>query len=90
MSSPRPEEAIVDAALGMPRAERAAFIEEACGGDAQLRVLVEALLQAHQQVAGFNQIPTPAPRAGTLRTSFPLAEKAGDRIGRYKLLQQIG
>ena len=31
-----------------------------------------------------------SPPAGTIVLSFPVTEQAGDRIGRYKLLQQIG
>src|SRR5438270_8038227 len=49
MTSPRPEESILDAALARPRAERTAFIRQACAGNAPLLELVEALLRAHQQ-----------------------------------------
>lgn len=64
--------------------ERAAWVAHACGADAELRELVEALLQAHEQggespgqalLAAFDQ---------------PLDEVPGTRIGRYKLLEQIG
>jgi hypothetical protein len=64
--------------------EQAAFVERACGGDGTLGQEVEALRQADQaagdlmkaaQVAGPGN-PNPA-------------EKTSDRIGRYKLLEQI-
>ena len=49
-------EAIVDALLGMPREERATYLEQACGADAQQRLLVEGMLKAHEQ-AGLNPDP---------------------------------
>src|SRR5690242_11434034 len=91
MNSPRPEEQILDAALAKPRAERHAFIEQACGGDQQLLVLVQALMLAHER--GAAAVPGPAPGAPKKR-GMPQAlipgEKTGDYIGHYKLLQQLG
>ena len=41
-------------ALEIPTlAERAAYLEEACGGDARLRAEVESLLQAGDEAGGF-------------------------------------
>src|SRR5436190_6630753 len=85
---PRPEEAIVDDALALPADQRAAYLDKACANDPRLRKLVEALLQAHVHVPGSNG-KAAAARA-TISLSLPPSEKAGDRIGRYKLLQQIG
>src|SRR5207249_11892474 len=48
---PNPEETIVDAALELPPEERAAYVARACGADARLRELVEALLRAHRRAA---------------------------------------
>ncbi|MEO8425581.1 MAG: serine/threonine-protein kinase [Verrucomicrobiota bacterium] len=85
-------------ALEQPTAqERAAYLDCACGGDRLLRGSVEALLQNHKED---NFLETPAVEApqsdttqlgpsGTVRVSA-MTEKAGDRIGRYKLLQEIG
>ena len=39
-------------ALEYPRGERSAWLDEACGGDAELRREVEALLQGHQRADG--------------------------------------
>jgi serine/threonine protein kinase len=61
-------------------ADRAAFLERACGGDAALRAGVEALLQAHQEAGRFLD------PAGVL----PSPETPGRLIGPYKLLEQIG
>src|SRR5262245_29229019 len=51
-------ESIFFAALEKPDpAERAAFLDAACGGDRDLRRRVERLLEAHPQVGSFLQQP---------------------------------
>src|SRR4029077_9034524 len=47
------------------------------------------LLQAHEQAGDFLGRPA-ADRPGRAAQAFPAGEKPGDRIGHYKLLQQIG
>jgi WD40 repeat protein/serine/threonine protein kinase len=65
--------------------ERLAFLRGACGEDLALAARVQALLQAQEDTKGF--LPgKPAGRTALL----PVSEKPGDRIGRYKLLQNIG
>ncbi|MCX6928624.1 MAG: tetratricopeptide repeat protein [Verrucomicrobia bacterium] len=88
---PDREVAVFNAAVELPAAERAAYLDKACAVDTTLRQQVEALLRAHDQAEGFME----APAGGlddqrTASGSIPLTEKPGDRIGRYKLLQQIG
>lgn len=69
--------------------ERSAYLERACGSDEELRRRVERLLQSHDQVGDFLELPAPeAVSEGWTEAS--IGEKPGDRIGRYKLLQQIG
>ena len=80
--------AIFDAAVELPRGMRAAYLQEACGDDEVLRLRVEALLGAHDSAGTFMGRPAVSPQRETL-PSGP-AEKVGDHIGRYKLLQQIG
>jgi serine/threonine protein kinase len=77
-------EEIFSAARGLPPLEQAAFLNRACGKDAELRRQVDSLLQAHEEAGRFLQ-PTVA-----LSTPKASMEKPGDRIGRYKLLEQIG
>ncbi len=85
-SLPPSEETIFASAVALPPAERAAYLERACGGDAQLRANVDALLRAEEDT-GFMA----APAADRTPVPAPLpAEKPGDRIGRYKLLQKVG
>src|SRR6267142_952523 len=73
-------------AVQLPAEQRSAFLVSACGGDAELRANVEALLKAHQESGEFLE---QAPAEVKARTGAP-GEKPGDRVGRYKLLQQIG
>jgi serine/threonine protein kinase/tetratricopeptide (TPR) repeat protein len=83
--------AILSAALELRPEERAAYLDTACAGDADLRGRLEGLLQAYEQAGDF--LDTPAAGfdpAKSSRISLPLAEKPGDKIGHYKLLQQIG
>jgi WD40 repeat protein/serine/threonine protein kinase len=60
MSDAAAVEALFFAALEKgSAAERAAFLDSACGGDAGLRLQVERLLQAHAGVGDFLQTPAP-------------------------------
>jgi len=73
-------------AVQLPAEQRSAFLEAACGGDAELRANVEALLKAHMQSGEFLE---QAPAEVKAQARVP-GEKPGDWVGRYKLLQQIG
>src|SRR5438445_4208643 len=88
------EEQIFEAALQFPTPEqRAAFVKGACGNDETLRQRVEALLKAHEHTSGFLDQPPAAPSGKTLVLTtgmLAVTERPGDKIGRYKLLQQIG
>jgi hypothetical protein len=78
--------------------ERAAYLDEACAGDAELRRRVESLLRAHADAGSFLEKPPAAPGITTDaaagqwidRDAPPPAEAPGTRIGPYKLLQKIG
>jgi serine/threonine protein kinase/tetratricopeptide (TPR) repeat protein len=82
------EENIFAGALAVPEGEQPRFLDEACGGDAELRRRVEALLKAHGAAGTFME----APAGPHLSDPVPpgAAEAMGTRIGRYKLLQKIG
>src|SRR6266446_11714 len=83
------EETIFAAALALPPEQRTACLDQACGGDADLRQRVETLLNAHAAGA-FLEEPAAPVASHTLQIFPPVSERPGDRIGRYKLLQQIG
>src|SRR5438046_7084821 len=91
--NPSREEALFTLAVEKTAAERVAFLDRECSGDAELRQRVEALLGAHAKAGEFLNEPPAAVSAKTFVITtgmIPITEKAGDRIGRYKLLQQIG
>ena len=81
--------AVFTGALQLLSAERAAYLARVCGDDHALRQKVEALLKGHDQLGDFLENPhqTTALHA---RVGVIAGEKPGDRIGHYKLLQQIG
>jgi eukaryotic-like serine/threonine-protein kinase len=85
-----PEEAIFEAALQLSPGQRAAYLDETCIGDPELRRRVENLLGAFERAGGFMTQPAmPAPER-TVRSSLPTTEKSGDKIDHYKLLEKIG
>jgi len=83
------EEEIFEAALQLPVEQRAAYLQEACAGDAALRARVEGLLKAQNEAGSFMEEPAAQGRK-TIVLTLPPDEKPGDKIGHYKLLQQIG
>ncbi|HTW79599.1 MAG TPA: protein kinase [Terracidiphilus sp.] len=90
-------EQIFGEALEVPRAERSAFLDQACRGAPEVRRAVEDLLAENDRLSGF---PSGSPHAkpdGTSTTeagtrveggSAPLA--AGSRLGRYAILEPLG
>src|SRR5260221_4579347 len=90
MNEPQSEETIFAATLELLPEERAAYLDQACRSDCALRQRIELLLNASEQSGAFlEQSAGPTLRATRVAT-FALAEKPGDKIGHYKLLQQIG
>ncbi|HTA29467.1 MAG TPA: tetratricopeptide repeat protein [Candidatus Cybelea sp.] len=87
--SPDRDVAVFTEALQLPAGERAAYLDRACGDDRILRRKVEALLKANTQIGDFLEH---SPQEASLppRPAAAVGEKPGDRIGRFKLLQQIG
>ncbi len=89
-NQPDRELAVFGAARRLPVGERAAYLDEACAGDAALRQRIEELLHAGDEAGDFLETPAAAGSGGTIRAPVTPANKPGDTIGRYKLLQQIG
>jgi hypothetical protein len=82
-----PEESIFGQALEITSvAERAAFLDRACGDNAALRAEVEALLRAHERSGDLLDLPESVQPTMNL----PAPEGPGAIIGPYKLLEQIG
>jgi eukaryotic-like serine/threonine-protein kinase len=90
---PSTEQAVFAEALLRDKPEaRAAYLSAACGMDAALRRRVEALLRAAENAGDFLEQPPTGLAAsdGSTIVVAELSEKPGDKIGRYKLLEQIG
>ena len=90
MKDPPDRDVVVFAeALQLPPGERSAYLERTCGADDKLHQRVERLLKAHDHAGDFLEKSAPEAVPQT-RAEATVGEKPGDRIGRYKLLQQIG
>jgi serine/threonine protein kinase len=93
------EETIFVAALEKSTpSERAAYLESACGGDAEFRRRVEALLKAHEQSGDLldpqanllGPVGVDTLESAVGEPALLLGERPGTRIGPYTLLEQIG
>ena len=84
------KEIFADALEKANAAERAAYLAEACGNDAQLRQHVEALLQAHENAGAFLEEPPAAalgvPPLGGEQTGPP----KGGTPNRYRPTGKLG
>ena len=76
---------VFEAALELPPGQREAFLARETAGNPELLQRVQALLHAAEKPTEFLPL-TPS----KLVPPLPPTEKPGDRIGRYKLLEQIG
>ncbi len=82
------EDIFLEALQELNTADRAAYVDRACGENAALRRDIEALLQAHECSGDVLQRGI-----GALQTEMTLpqvTEHPGTIIGPYKLLEQIG
>src|SRR3974377_680262 len=70
--------------------EQNRYLDQACRDKPELRERVEILLREHQGAGSFLEQPARLSPGGTVVVNAPGTEKPGDRIGHYKLLQQIG
>src|SRR4051812_36018366 len=77
---------VFEAALALPPGQRDAFLQQASAGDPALLQRIQSLLHAAENSAEFlTSVPS-----SLVPPPLPVIEKPGDRIDRYKLLQQIG
>jgi serine/threonine protein kinase len=85
-------DAVFDEALDVSVADRAAFLDSACAGDAGLRAAVEELLSAHDSSASFlngSAAEFAAPLLdGAERQSGSLP--LGERVGPFRIVREIG
>ena len=76
-------------ALELPSEARRAYLEQACAGNGELRRKIEELIAVHERSREFMQNSAWGLEAEKVRAA-QIGETPGDRIDRYKLLQQIG
>ena len=80
----------MDEALQLPQgAEREAFLDHVCKGNASLRQQVLDLLESHQHAGDFFD-HSAFEGSETSLAEVPITEGFGTFIGRYKLLEKIG
>jgi WD40 repeat protein/serine/threonine protein kinase len=92
------ELAVFNAARRLPDDQREEYLDQACTVDFELRQHVEELLRAGEEAGAFLQAPAPGAQlrpnpatSSSLSLQSPVAaEKPVERIGSYKLLQQLG
>lgn len=84
---------LLEQALALPLAERAAFVARACGDDAELRREVESLLRCHLDD---DYLAAPAPELAEFLATNPGVSTAvsatwtGRALGPYRIERQIG
>ena len=75
------ERKLVALAAALSADERVAFLDEVCASRPELRAQVEQWIDAHESSGFMSVVEKP---------SGPESERAGERIGNYELLEQIG
>jgi serine/threonine protein kinase/Tol biopolymer transport system component len=83
----RRAEEICEAALERASELRSAYLDDACGGDAELRREVENLLTHAPEASAFLRDPVGAAAAAVLDQCSP---RIGSRIGQYELGARLG
>ncbi|MHC4557060.1 MAG: protein kinase domain-containing protein [Planctomycetota bacterium] len=68
--------------------ERSAYLDSVCGKNTALRIQVEALLKANEEVGNF--LESPGFGVDITLDKSPITEGLGTIVGRYKLLEKIG
>jgi predicted ATPase len=89
MSSERWERTkeILEQALRLAPEERQAYLDSACGADADLRSEVESLIASHEE-AGSQFLDAAAPEV--LQLAPPRALTSGTKLGQYEIVELLG
>ncbi|MEW6212330.1 MAG: protein kinase [Acidobacteriota bacterium] len=78
-------EKIFQSVLDRPPADRAAFLDEACAGDNELRKEVESLIASDEQAGSFI-----APVEADFIQPADETSLSGSQVGFYKLIREVG
>ena len=90
------EESLFKAAAELPGADRIAFLNAACRGDAALLQRLDALFAALDEKDSFLEPEAPKPASKPVKTikieaiEEPDDDAVGTKIGRYKVLEKVG
>src|SRR5262245_34716665 len=79
---------LLEEALELEASERAAFLDQACAGDEEMRRKVEALLVAHGRAQSF--IETPALEVAAQAMAEPSRSMVGKQLDHYQILSLLG
>jgi eukaryotic-like serine/threonine-protein kinase len=80
---------VFEAALDLPEADRPAFVDSACGGNAALRDEVRSLLTWHRGSTGF--LETPAGKVSDMPAEAESAVRLiGKSVGAWRILDAVG
>ncbi|PYK51952.1 MAG: serine/threonine protein kinase, partial [Verrucomicrobia bacterium] len=82
-------EAVFEQALELPQGQRAAFLQENCNSDAEVRREVESLLSSHERAGNFIDQPSLFFGDDTLRDNGSTLQ-AGELIGSYRIVRELG
>lgn len=80
---------LLQSALARTPGERSAFLAQACADDELLRSEVESLIASHDEPSNFLETPMSEIAADLLVTGHARLA-AGQKIGQYKIINQIG
>ena len=82
--------ALADAALDLPPAERAAYLDRACGSDPHLREQVQHLVDAHSTDDDFLEAPALEVLAKDLAGASAPHNLGGRQIRQYRVISRLG
>src|SRR6059058_1243203 len=82
-------DAVFEQALELPQDQRAAFLQENCNSDAEVRREVESLLNSHERAGNFIDQPSLFFADDTLRDNGSTPQ-AGELIGSYRIVRELG
>jgi serine/threonine-protein kinase len=80
---------VFQSALGSDPGHRAAFLDEPCAGDGELRREVESLLEAHEQAGSFIQVPAVEVAAEVIADE-QAKMGTGQSLGPYQIVSHLG
>src|SRR6267143_980536 len=82
-------EAVLQGALDRPPLERASFLDDACGGDEELKEEANSLISAYDDAGDFIEQPAIVQDAHVL-VGDETYDNIGREIGPYRIVERLG